>query len=95
MPLALLLNKKNATVSICHSKTPNIEEYVRQADIFVSAVGCPNFFKGEWLKEGAIVIDVGINEILCEEPMDKTLCNRTSGGSNGSNGIIRKIVGDI
>ena len=86
MPLALLLNKKNATVSICHSKTPNIEEYVRQADIFISAVGCPNFFKGEWLKEGAIAIDVGINEILCEEPMNQKECNRLSSGSKTSDG---------
>ncbi len=61
MPLALLLNRKNATVSLCHSKTPNIEEYVRQADIVVSAVGSPAFFKGSWFKEGAIAIDVGIN----------------------------------
>jgi methylenetetrahydrofolate dehydrogenase (NADP+)/methenyltetrahydrofolate cyclohydrolase/formyltetrahydrofolate synthetase len=86
MPLALLLNKKNATVSICHSKTPNIQEYVRQADIFISAVGCPNFFKGEWLKEGAIAIDVGINEILCEEPMNQKECNRLSSGSKTSDG---------
>ena len=95
MPLALLLNKMNATVSICHSKTPNIEDYVRQSDIFISAVGCPNFFKGEWLKEGAIAIDVGINEILFEEPMNVEKCNRLSGNSNGSIKVTRRIVGDI
>ena len=62
MPLALLLNKHNATVSICHSKTTNIEDYVKQADIFISAIGIPTYFKGEWFKEGCIAIDVGINE---------------------------------
>ena len=79
MPLALLLNRKNATVSLCHSKTPNIEEYVRQADIVVSAVGSPAFFKGSWFKEGAIAIDVGINEIPNE----------------GSSSPRKKITGDI
>ena len=93
MPLALLLNKMNATVSICHSKTPNVEDYVRQADIFISAVGCPNFFKGEWLRKGAIAIDVGINEIYdeAEEPMSEE-CKKLSCGSYGGN---RRIVGDI
>lgn len=63
LPLALLLNKHNATVSLCHSKTPNVEEYIRQADIVVTAVGKPHFFKGDWFKLGSIAIDVGINEI--------------------------------
>jgi len=66
LPLALLLNKHNATVSLCHSKTPFIEEYVKQADIFISACGAPQFFKGDWFKEGAIAIDVGINEIFTQ-----------------------------
>lgn len=89
MPLALLLNRKNATVSLCHSKTPEIEEYVRQADIFVSAVGQPGFFKGAWFKEGAIAIDVGINEV--ETAADDTL----SSSSSDSIGAKKKIVGDI
>lgn len=70
MPIALLLNKYNATISLCHSKTPNIEEYIRQADIVVTAVGKPEFFKGEWFKEGAIAIDVGINEVIHEDSFD-------------------------
>ena len=92
MPLALLLNRKNATVSLCHSKTPNIEEYVRQADIFISAVGQPRFFKGSWFKEGAIAIDVGINEITESTSSDDT--TMSSASSNESLGK-KKIVGDI
>ena len=92
MPLALLLNRKNATVSLCHSKTPNIEEYVRQSDIFISAVGQPRIFKGSCFKEGAIAIDVGINEITESTSSDDTTMSSTS--SNESLGK-KKIVGDI
>lgn len=89
MPLALLLNRKNATVSLCHSKTPKIEEYVRQADIFIAAVGQPGFFKGSWFKEGAIAIDVGINEVVANA--DDTM----SSSSHESQASKKKIVGDI
>lgn len=68
MPLALLLNKHNATVSLCHSKTPNIQEYIKDADIVVTAVGSPHYFKGEWFKQGSIAIDVGINEVPSTDP---------------------------
>lgn len=61
MPLSLLMNKHNATVSICHSRTPNIKDYINNADIVVTAVGNPRFFKGKWFKEGSIAIDVGIS----------------------------------
>lgn len=61
LPLSLLLNKLQATVTLCHSCTPDLEDYVRQADIFVSAIGKAKFFKGEWFKPGAVIIDVGIN----------------------------------
>lgn len=62
-PMALLLLEKNATVTVCHSKTKNIPEIVKTADIVVAALGKPQFVKGEWVKEGAIVIDVGINRL--------------------------------
>lgn len=58
----MLLNK-NATVSICHSKTNNIEEITKQADILLVACGKAQFVKKEWIKEGCIIIDVGINFI--------------------------------
>jgi len=61
MFLELLLAK--CTVTICHSRTKNIQEKVSQADIIVSAVGAPNFIKGLWVKQGAIVIDIGITRL--------------------------------
>ncbi len=61
MPVALLLVKANATVTICHSRTRDLPSVVRQADILVAAIGQPEFVKKEWVKPGAIVIDVGIN----------------------------------
>lgn len=62
-PAALLLLHRHATVTICHSKTKNLEEVCRQADILVAAIGKPQFVKKEMVKEGAIVIDVGINRL--------------------------------
>tara|TARA_B100001248_G_scaffold258954_1_gene244143 strand:+ start:129 stop:986 length:858 start_codon:yes stop_codon:yes gene_type:complete len=62
-PLALLLLNKNATVSICHSKTKNIQEITKQADILLVACGRAQFVKKEWIKEDCIIIDVGINFI--------------------------------
>jgi 5,10-methylene-tetrahydrofolate dehydrogenase/methenyl tetrahydrofolate cyclohydrolase len=63
MPVALLLVRSNATVTICHSRTKNLSEVVRQADILVAAVGRPEMVKGSWIKPGAVVIDVGINRV--------------------------------
>lgn len=62
-PQAMLLLHQNGTVTICHSKTNNLEEKTKQADILVAAVGIPNFIKGNMIKEGAVVIDVGINRM--------------------------------
>lgn len=60
-PLAQLLLNANATVTICHSKTQNISEITKQADILIAALGKPKFVTEEMVKEGAVVIDVGIN----------------------------------
>jgi len=60
-PLAQCLLAKNATVTICHSRTKNIHEITRNADILVAALGKPNYIKGHMVKEDAVVIDVGIN----------------------------------
>lgn len=62
-PVSYLLKNADATVTICHSKTANLEEHLKAADIVVAAIGKPGFVKGEWLKQGAIVIDVGTNYI--------------------------------
>jgi methylenetetrahydrofolate dehydrogenase (NADP+)/methenyltetrahydrofolate cyclohydrolase len=62
-PMAQLLIKENCTVTIAHSKTKNLESVCRNADILVAAVGRPRFVKDEWVKDGAVVIDVGINRL--------------------------------
>ncbi len=62
-PVALMLLSQNATVTVCHSKTRDIEQKIGGADIVVCAVGRAEFVKGEWIKEGSVVIDVGINRL--------------------------------
>ncbi|MFW2388585.1 MAG: bifunctional methylenetetrahydrofolate dehydrogenase/methenyltetrahydrofolate cyclohydrolase FolD [Polyangiales bacterium] len=62
-PIALMLLEKHATVTIAHSRTENLDERVRESDIVVAAVGRANLVKGDWIKEGAVVIDVGINRL--------------------------------
>jgi 5,10-methylene-tetrahydrofolate dehydrogenase/methenyl tetrahydrofolate cyclohydrolase len=63
MPVALLLVRANATVTICHSRSQNLAQIVRTADILVAAVGKPEMVRGDWIKPGAVVIDVGINRV--------------------------------
>lgn len=63
LPVSLLCLRRNATVTICHSQTQNLEARLLEADIVIAAIGRPCFVKGEWLKAGATVIDVGINPI--------------------------------
>jgi methylenetetrahydrofolate dehydrogenase (NADP+)/methenyltetrahydrofolate cyclohydrolase len=58
-PMALMLLNANATVTICHSRTENLAEIISRADIVVGAVGKPEFIKGAWIKEGAVVVDAG------------------------------------
>ena len=62
-PMALLLLRENCTVTVCHSRTKNLPEICRAADILVAAIGKPRFIKGDWIKPGAAVIDVGINRL--------------------------------
>ena len=78
-PMAQLLIKESCTVTIAHSKTKNIENMVKLADIVIAAVGRPEMVKGNWIKKGAIVIDVGINRIELD--------------INGE--IKNKLVGDV
>ena len=78
-PMAQLLIKESCTVTIAHSRTKNLPRVCKNADILVAAVGRPEMVKGDWIKEGAIVIDVGINRIKIEV-----------GGE-----IKNKLVGDV
>jgi 5,10-methylene-tetrahydrofolate dehydrogenase/methenyl tetrahydrofolate cyclohydrolase len=63
LPVALMLIKANATVTVCHSRTRSLPDLVRQADIVIAAIGRPEYVKGDWIKPGAVVIDVGTNRI--------------------------------
>jgi methylenetetrahydrofolate dehydrogenase (NADP+)/methenyltetrahydrofolate cyclohydrolase len=60
-PMGMMLLEKHATVTYCHSRTPDLAGVVREADVVVAAVGVPEMVKGDWIKPGAVVIDVGIN----------------------------------
>ena len=62
-PMAQLLLKESCTVTVCHSKTQSLPEETRRADILVAAIGQPAFVKGDWVKPGATIIDVGINRV--------------------------------
>ena len=70
-PMAQLLLKESCTITTVHSKTLNIESICKQADILVAAIGKPEFVNKDWVKEGAVVIDVGINRIKLNEEKSK------------------------
>src|ERR1700734_1763673 len=69
-PAAMLLLHQNATVTICHSKTRNLGEVTRQADILIAAIGRPGYITPEMVKPGATIIDVGMNRIATREEFD-------------------------
>lgn len=69
LPVAMLLLHRNATLTICHSRTQNLPKVVKQADILITAVGRAEMVKGDWLKPGVVIIDVGINAV--DDPTDK------------------------
>jgi methylenetetrahydrofolate dehydrogenase (NADP+)/methenyltetrahydrofolate cyclohydrolase len=62
-PVAFMCLQQNATVTLCHSRTKELADKVRAADVVIAAVGQPEMIKGEWIKEGAVVIDVGVNRV--------------------------------
>jgi methylenetetrahydrofolate dehydrogenase (NADP+)/methenyltetrahydrofolate cyclohydrolase len=69
MPVALLLMRANATVTVCHSYTRDLADVIRRADVLVAAIGKPEMVRGDWVKPGAVVIDVGVNRV--EDPTAK------------------------
>ena len=80
-PMAMLLLHKNGTVTICHSRTQNLKEVCKNADILVAAVGRPNFVTADMVKDGAVVIDVGINRVdgkLVGDVNFNDVCEKTS-----------------
>jgi len=62
-PIALMLMREHATITVCHSRTVDLERRVSDADILIAATGVPRMIKGEWIREGAVVIDVGVNRL--------------------------------
>lgn len=81
-PMAMLMLQNNATVTVCHSKTANLKEITKEADILVAAIGKPNFVKADMVKDGAVVLDVGINRLengkLCGDVDFNDVCEKTS-----------------
>ena len=77
-PMAMMLLNKNATVTICHSKTENLKEHVLSADIIVGAVGIPKFIQSDWVKDGAVVIDAGYHPEKCGDIDLEPLIDRCS-----------------
>jgi methylenetetrahydrofolate dehydrogenase (NADP+)/methenyltetrahydrofolate cyclohydrolase len=93
-PAAMLLLHQNATVTICHSKTRNLGEITRQADILVAAIGRPGFITAEMVKPGATLVDVGINRITERAEFERFFAgNAKREAAFAKNGSV--IVGDI
>jgi methylenetetrahydrofolate dehydrogenase (NADP+) / methenyltetrahydrofolate cyclohydrolase len=89
MPAALLLVKENATVTIVHSRTKDIPSILRQADIIIAAIGRAEMVRGDWIKPGAAIIDVGINGIPLFNPDGSPLISQKTGKPR------QKLVGDV
>ncbi|KAF1332064.1 Bifunctional fold protein, partial [Globisporangium splendens] len=88
-PIGLLLQKRNATVIQCHSKSVDLPKYVQQADVVIAACGQPYLVRGSWLKPGAVVVDVGINFVR-EDSIDGVERYHNNANADGF-----KIVGDV
>ncbi len=89
-PVALLLLHRNATVTICHSRTVNLPEIVGRADILVAAIGKPRFIQGGWIKPGAAVIDVGVNRVD-----GKLIGDVDFEAANGRAGLLTPVPGGV
>ncbi|KAG5642951.1 hypothetical protein DXG03_001832 [Asterophora parasitica] len=93
-PVASILRNRDATVTQCHSRTKNIEDIVKTADIVVAAIGKPELIKGSWIKPGAVVIDVGINYIP-GKPVLTTPLLHASPFSDATKKSGQRLVGDV
>ncbi|NMB12385.1 MAG: bifunctional methylenetetrahydrofolate dehydrogenase/methenyltetrahydrofolate cyclohydrolase FolD [Firmicutes bacterium] len=88
-PMAALLLQSNATVSICHSRTRGLKDYCLHADILVVAIGQARFIKADWIKPGAVVIDVGMNRV------DGVLCGDVDEAARDVAGYITPVPGGV
>ncbi len=89
MPAALLLIRENATVTVCHSRTRDLPAAVRQADILIAAIGKREMVRGDWIKPGSAVIDVGINAVPVLNPDGTPAISEKTGKPK------QKLIGDV
>ena len=94
-PMALLLIGESATVTVAHSRTKDLPDVVRQADIVVAAVGRPEMVKGDWIKPGAVVIDVGINRVPAKDGKSRLVGDVDFAGASESAGAITPVPGGV
>ena len=94
-PMALLLIGESATVTVAHSRTRDLPDVVRRADIVVAAVGRPEMVKGDWLKPGATVIDVGINRVPTEDGRSRLVGDVDFAGASERAGAITPVPGGV
>jgi methylenetetrahydrofolate dehydrogenase (NADP+)/methenyltetrahydrofolate cyclohydrolase len=94
-PMAALLLKENCTVTLAHSKSRNLPEMARRADILVAAIGKPEFVRGAWIKPGAAVIDIGINRITGADGKSRLVGDVAFAEAQGVAGAITPVPGGI
>src|SRR6204780_2491814 len=94
-PMAALLLSENCTVTLAHSKTRSLPEVSRRADILVAAVGRAEFVRGDWIKPGAVVIDVGINRVDAGEGKSKLVGDVAFAEAQGIAGAITPVPGGV
>ena len=94
-PMALLLIGESATVTVAHSRTRELRDVVRRADIVVAAVGRPEMVKGDWIKPGATVIDVGINRVPTEDGRSRLVGDVDFAGARERAGAITPVPGGV
>ncbi len=94
-PMAALLLSENCTVTLVHSKSRDIPAILRQADVLVAAVGRPEFVRGDWLKPGGVVIDVGINRIAVSSEKSKLVGDVAFAEAQGISGAITPVPGGV
>ncbi|HYE28513.1 MAG TPA: bifunctional methylenetetrahydrofolate dehydrogenase/methenyltetrahydrofolate cyclohydrolase FolD [Allosphingosinicella sp.] len=94
-PMAQLLLAENCTVTVAHSRSRDLPDLVRRADIVVAAVGRPEMIRGDWLKPGATVIDVGINRIADDEGRDRLVGDVDFAGASEVAGAITPVPGGV
>ena len=94
-PMAMLLLQENCTVTIAHSRTQNLAGVCREADIVVAAVGRPEMVRGDWIKPGATVIDVGINRIAREDGKARLVGDVAFDEASAVAGAITPVPGGV